>query len=299
MIFPLAFGKFFASVTSHVSLWKVPISYAHTVKATMPFFTVILSRILLYEKQTFQVYLSLIPIIGGVIVATATEISFNLVGLISALMATLGFALQTIFSKKCLKDTGLHQFRLLFLISSIATAAFTPLWLMCDVRQIWNDTSLLQSPHVNRLLALLLIDGFCNFTQNVIAFTIISMVSPVSYAVANATKRISIVTVSLITLKNPVTFTNVCGMMTAILGVLLYNKAKYQQKRMGSTLPYSKNDNFGDHHFLLPTDSTAFLVEYFKEKSPATVHMDPVNLNGHANGDLSYNSQSKRNIFNL
>ncbi|RMX43777.1 hypothetical protein pdam_00022602, partial [Pocillopora damicornis] len=90
LILPLSFGKAFAAITAHVSIWK----------ATMPVFTVILSRVILGETQSGAVYCSLIPIVGGVMIATATELSFDMVGLLSALLATFTFAVQNIFTKK-------------------------------------------------------------------------------------------------------------------------------------------------------------------------------------------------------
>ncbi|XP_053395807.1 solute carrier family 35 member E1 homolog [Mercenaria mercenaria] len=246
MIIPLAFGKFVSSVSSHISIWKVSVSYAHTVKATLPLFTVILMRLCFKEKQTFPVYLSLVPIIGGVCIATVTEIAFDVVGLCSALFATLGFSLQTIFSKKTLKDTGLHHMNLLLILSRYSTVCFLPFWLMFDVTRIVQDRAVLE--HDNKLFAvgLILLDGVFNMLQNLFAFTVLAMVNPLSYAVANATKRVVIIGASLALLHNPVTAMNVVGMLIAVFGVLLYNWAKYYQRLAAErerVLPYIHSDS--------------------------------------------------------
>jgi solute carrier family 35 protein E1 len=247
-IFPLAIGKFMASVTSHVSLWTVPVSYAHTVKATMPLFTVILTRVLFGERQTTSIYLSLVPIITGVIIATATEFQFEMVGLISALLSCGIFSLQNIFSKKVLKMTGIHQFQLLATLGRLSLALFFPFWFLIDGRRLWMSHGELHDPVT--VSTLLFIDGLLNFFQNLLAFTVLKLVTPLTYSIANASKRIAIIGVSLVLLRNPVSVMNIIGMLLAVLGVLMYNRAKHLEGRHEPLLPTKTVKNDSNFNYL-------------------------------------------------
>ena len=46
---------------------------------------------------------------------------------------------------QCLKETGIHHIRLLYVLATIATVCFTPVWLLYDGLTISKDTGLVST----------------------------------------------------------------------------------------------------------------------------------------------------------
>ena len=107
-------GKALAVASSYFTLYKVSVSYAHTgkliyfinfsnifaVKASMPLFAVVFSHFILHEKQSARVYVSLLPVMAGVIIASATELTYSSVALATALFSTGTYSFLNILVKK-------------------------------------------------------------------------------------------------------------------------------------------------------------------------------------------------------
>ncbi|CAK1604646.1 unnamed protein product [Parnassius mnemosyne] len=227
MLVPLAIAKFFTTLFSQVSIWKVPISYAHTVKATTPLWTAALARVLLGERQPRGVQVALLLIALGVAVASATELQFHALGLAAALASAALLSLQHIFSKRVMRDTGVHHLRLLQKLGGLALVLLLPVWAVCEARgaagSAWGGAG---GAGGARLAA----DGALAWLQALAAFSVLSRVSPLAYAVASAAKRAAVVGASLLLLRNPAPPLNLAGMALAALGVLAYNRAKLQAR---------------------------------------------------------------------
>eukprot|EP00037_Helgoeca_nana_P009142 m.80348 g.80348 ORF g.80348 m.80348 type:complete len:352 (-) comp19373_c0_seq1:105-1160(-) len=243
-LIPISCLKLLASVATFTTLLKVPVSYAHTIKALMPLCSVVLSRIILDEHHSWKMLLTLVPIVVGVVVSSATEMEFNLSGLIAALTSMFLLSIQTIFSKKVM--ISVDHLNLLLVTSQICLFLFTPYWLWMEGWGILMGSTLrdlkLSTIELQHVMLKLLGASILNAVQTVSAFTFLSLVPPVTYSVANVTKRVAIISLSIVYFGQTATFANVFGMSTTFLGVGLYNYVKISEstKKMKQKLPTTR-----------------------------------------------------------
>merc|ERR1719387_1460161 len=83
-----------------IALGAGAVSFAQTVKAAEPVFTCVLSYLVLGTVFKWPVYLSLLPIVAGVSLASLKELSFTWKALYGAVTSNVAFASRAVLSKK-------------------------------------------------------------------------------------------------------------------------------------------------------------------------------------------------------
>lgn len=278
--FPLALFQIGGHILSSEATEKIPVSLVHTIKGLSPLFTVLAYRFLFRIRYGTATYLSLIPLTLGVILACSVEFSGNLLGILYAFGGALIFVTQNIFSKKLFNEAAhaeadgsaaqsqkLDKLNLLCYCSGIAFLLTLPIWIWTDGLPMllsylqYSAGSPLASPTVSGPSATVFylpfeffFNGVFHFAQNILAFILLSLVSPVTYSVASLIKRVIVIAFSIVWFGSRTTPIQAAGIALTFLGLYLYDrtsnaskadrKAKLAQLELDPLLPISTGPSF-------------------------------------------------------
>ncbi|KAF8726016.1 hypothetical protein HU200_020600 [Digitaria exilis] len=227
-ILPLALIHMLGNVFTNVSLGKVAVSFTHTIKAMEPFFSVLLSVLFLGETPSILVLGSLVPIVGGVVLASMTEVSFNWIGFWSAMASNLTNQSRNVFSKKLLadKEDSLDDINLFSIMTVMAFLLSAPL--MLSVEGIKFSPSYLQSAGVNikELCVKAALAGTCFHFYQQVSYSLLARVSPVTHSVTNSLKRVVVIVSTVLFFRTPISPINALGTGVALAGVFLYSQLR-------------------------------------------------------------------------
>ncbi|KAJ8667811.1 hypothetical protein QAD02_009474 [Eretmocerus hayati] len=214
--------RFITVILGLVSLDYVAVSFTETIKSSAPLFTVFISRYLLGQHTSNLSIISLLPVMGGLALCSANEISFDLRGFFAAMITNLTECLQNVYSKMLISgDDFKYTPAELQFYTSIASA----------VVQIPVTIALIDLPSAyqtldSHLLCAVILNGVFFHFQSITAYVLMDYISPVTHSVANTAKRAFLIWLSVILFHNPITGLSALGTFLVIVGVLLYNKAQ-------------------------------------------------------------------------
>lgn len=229
-ILPLAGVHTLGNLLTNVSLGAVAVSFTHTIKAMEPFFSVLLSSIFLNEKPTAAVLLSMVPIVGGVALASATEMSFNWAGFSAAMGSNLTFQSRNVLSKKFMgKGKGsLDNINLFSVITMLSFCLMTPVVLATD-GFLLTPATLKASGVGEAIMKQALAAAVCFHAYQQVSYMILARVSPVSHSIGNCLKRVIVIVASVLFFRNPMGTQNMVGTAVALAGVFAYSQVKRGQ----------------------------------------------------------------------
>ena len=217
-------------VLGNVSLRFIPVSFNQALGATTPAFTAILAAVMMGHREAPSVYLSLIPVVVGIVIASGAEPMFNIVGFTAALAATAGRALKSVLQGLMLSDSSekMDSLSLLLYMAPIAAAALVPVTLYYEPEALASALVLGKN---GGFWLLLMFNSFLAYFVNLTNFLVTKYTSALTLQVLGNAKGVVAVIISVLCFRNPVTIYSMLGYGITVFGVVLYSQAKRAVKK--------------------------------------------------------------------
>merc|ERR1711892_304714 len=205
------------------------VSFAQIVKASEPAFAAVVGTTL-YGKSISQAkWLCLIPVIGGVCLASIKELDFSVGALLAACIANVFAAFRSNENKKLMDTAGLsdrigsvgNQFALTTLLGAICVL---PVFLLTEGSKLGEFMTLFQTSSI--LKSNLLTSGLYFYLYNELSTLTIKKTSATTQSVANTAKRVIVIVGVAIALGESLEPVKMLGCGIGIAGVLAYSLVK-------------------------------------------------------------------------
>jgi len=239
VLIPVAACHTGVHVGAVIALGAGAVSFAHIVKASESVVTCAFSALLLGQTFSLPVYLSLIPIIGGVGIASMKELSFTMLALSAAMLSNVCSSLRAVLTKKYMKDPSWKTEKNLdaknqyAVLTAISTAILVPMAFAIEGTGFFSAFKdvVAAGDFTNKSLSTLLaLGGAFYYAYNEYGFLALGQVNSVTHAVANTIKRVVIIVASVIAFRTPMSTGSMVGSTIAIAGTLLYGLASGADK---------------------------------------------------------------------
>lgn len=227
---PVGIWASLAHAFSVLALGAGAVSFGQIVKAGEPVFAAATNALLLKDISHPLVYVALLPIIGGVGLASLKELSFSWTALIAASAANQAAAFKNVVTKGVMsnqwaKALGTQNlYAVVTILALLATLPFVIAFDLKDAVAVYNQV--MKAGTGADVIKYSLLSGLTFYLYNEASFLALDKLNPVSHSVANTLKRVVIIVASCIVFKTPMTLIGGIGSGIAILGTLLYSLAK-------------------------------------------------------------------------
>lgn len=224
-IFPMSFVFCVNIVLGNVSLRYIPVSFMQTIKSFTPATTVVLQWLVWRKYFDWRIWASLIPIVGGILLTSVTELSFNMMGFCAALFGCLATSTKTILAESLLHGYKFDSINTVYYMAPFATMilAVPAMLLEGPGVLLWFQT------HTSIVSSLIIIfsSGVLAFCLNFSIFYVIHSTTAVTFNVAGNLKVAVAVMVSWLIFRNPIAAMNAVGCAITLLGCTFYGYVRH------------------------------------------------------------------------
>ncbi|KAG1663112.1 hypothetical protein FOA52_010515 [Chlamydomonas sp. UWO 241] len=269
----------FSIVLGNASLRFLPVSFTQAIGATTPFFTAIFAFVMMGSRESLSTYMTLVPIVGGIAIASGGEPLFHMLGFCIAMAATAGRALKSVLQGLLMSEQGdkVDPMSLLFYMGAVSVTILVPLTLIMEPNAL-AVTLEMGASKGTVFYSWLALNSMMAYFVNLTNFLVTKYTSPLTLQVLGNVKGVVAAIISILIFVNPVTVSGVLGYALTVMGVVLYSASKRLSGAKRSLLAdqASKDDKERDK---------AVVVIVADKRDPAAASPSNANFRAHAQGE--------------